>query len=334
MQANNTGRFRGFTRRLQLVAAVAAIGLLASGCLLGQDDAGGGAEPGSLAKKADLEGVEITVGGKEFTEQLNLCEITAYALESAGAKVTRKCGLSGSNTTRAALKSGKIDTYWEYTGTAWISYLKHTKPVAGADAQYDAVAKEDEKENDIVWLDKAPFNNTYAVATTNANADKSGVKSLSAYAKLANEDAAGAGICVNGEFSSRDDGLPGVQKHYGFKLPAKSVATLEEGAIYKAIDNQDPCKFGMVTPTDGRIKGLGLTVLQDDKEFFPIYNPAPNVRKSVLDENPEVAKALNPLAGALDLKTIQGLNTKVDIDGEKPKDVAKEWLQQEGFIGK
>ncbi|MQA03294.1 MAG: glycine/betaine ABC transporter substrate-binding protein [Streptosporangiales bacterium] len=334
MHAKESGRGGRLTRRLQLAAGVAAVGLLASGCLLGEDSAGGDAEPGSLAKSADLEGVEITVGSKEFTEQLNLCEITALALESAGADVTRKCGLSGSNTTRTALTSGKIDVYWEYTGTAWISYLKHTKPVAGADAQYDAVAKEDKSKHDIVWLDKAPFNNTYAVATTNENAKKSGVTSLSAYSKLANENVGDAGMCVNGEFSSRDDGLPGVQKHYGFKLPSKSVATLEEGAIYKAIDKQSPCKYGMVTPTDGRIKGLGLTVLKDDKAFFPIYNPAPNVRKPVLDKNPAVAKALNPLAKALDLKTIQELNTKVDIDGEKPKDVAEEWLQKEGFIGK
>lgn len=335
MHSTENRRGRPF-RPLQLIAAFAAVGVLASGCLLGSDESGGGkeAEPGSLAKSAKLDGVKLTVGSKEFTEQLVLCEITAQALQSAGAEVTRKCGLSGSNTTRTALTSGNIDMYWEYTGTAWISYLKHTKPVEGSDPQYDAVAKEDKEKHKIVWLDKASFNNTYAIATTNEFAEKNSIKSLSDYAKLGKSKPADAKICVNGEFSSRDDGLPGVEKHYKFKLPAKSVATLEEGSIYKAIDSNKPCNFGMVTPTDGRVKGLGLTILEDDKAFFPVYNPAPNVRQEVLDKNPDIAKALNPISAKLDLKSIQTLNGKVDIDGEKAEDVAQQWLQDQGFIGK
>jgi len=319
------------------VATAAAAALLLGGCALGEDapdtSGTGAAKPGSLAKLASLKGVSVTVGSKEFTEQLILCEITAQALQSAGAKVTRKCGLSGSDTTRKALTSGNIDMYWEYTGTAWISYLKHTKPVPGADAQYDAVAKEDKAKNGIVWLDRAPFNNTYAIATAGKVAKSTGVTSLSAYAKLAKSKPSDASLCVNGEFSSRDDGLPGVEKAYGFKLPASEVKTLEEGAIYNAIGKSDPCQFGMVATTDGRIKGLKLTVLKDDKAFFPVYNPAVTIRKQVLDKNPGIAKVLNPIAKALDTDLMQNLNTQVDITGLRPPETAQKWLKSKGFIG-
>jgi osmoprotectant transport system substrate-binding protein len=324
------------TRTRKAAAVTAALALLTGGCALGADsDAGSSqkAAPGSLAKLASLKGVKVTVGSKEFTEQLILCEITAQALQSAGATVQRKCGLSGSDTTRKALTSGNIDMYWEYTGTAWISYLKHTKPVAGAEAQYKAVADEDKAKNKIVWLDRAPFNNTYAIAAAGKVAQRTGVTSLSAYAKLAKSKPADASLCVNGEFSSRDDGLPGVQKAYGFKLPASSVKTLEEGAIYNAIGKSDPCNFGMVATTDGRIKGLKLTVLKDDKAFFPVYNPAVNIRKQVLDAHPGIAKVLNPIAKSLDTDLMQSLNTEVDVKGLRPPETATKWLKSKGFIG-
>lgn len=321
------------TRRL--VASLAAIAMLTSGCLLGSDTSGtGNVQAGSLAEHAKLNGTELSIGSKEFTEQLVLCEITALALQSAGADVTRKCGLSGSNTTRQALLSGNIDIYWEYTGTAWISYLTHITPIKDSNAQYHAVAKEDLANNKIAWLDKAAFNNTYGIAVTREYADKTSVTNLSNYAKLANNRPTAAKICVNGEFSSRDDGLPGVEKHYRFTLPNRSIATLETGSIYKAVDNHNPCNFGVVTTTDGRIKGLGLTLLTDDRAFFPIYNAAPNLRQTTLDQSPDIAKALNPIAEKLTLKTMQTLNGDVDIRGEAPRDVAQRWLQDQGFVGK
>ena len=322
--------------RTSKVAALALAGLLAGGCALGADPTSGGqktAAPGSLAKAASLKGTTVTVGSKEFTEQLILCEITAQALESAGATVHRRCGLSGSDTTRKALTSGNIDMYWEYTGTAWISYLKHTKPVAGAAKQYEAVAKEDAAKNHIVWLDRAPFNNTYAIATAGKVARQRGITSLSDYAKLAERDPGAASLCVNGEFSTRDDGLPGVEKAYDFKLPSSSVKTLQEGAIYNAIGKSDPCNFGMVATTDGRIKGLKLTVLKDDKSFFPVYNPAVTIRKQVLDAHPGIAKVLNPVAHALSTDLMQRLNSEVDIKGMRPPETARSWLKSKGFIG-
>ncbi|MGH3358886.1 MAG: glycine betaine ABC transporter substrate-binding protein [Nocardioidaceae bacterium] len=315
---------------LRSLAATAAVGLALTGCSLDEEPE---AKAGSLAEDASLDGASLTVGSKEFTEQLILCEITAQALESAGADVERSCGLAGSDTTHAALTSGEIDMYWEYTGTTWISYLKHTEPIPDAQKQYDAVAKEDLAENDIEWLDPAQYNSTYAIAVASDVAEDLGVTSLSDYAKLANESPEDASMCVNAEFEVRNDGLPGLEKKYGFELPSSSVSSIAMGTIPKAVSESDPCNFGDMTSVDGRIPALDLTVLEDDKAFFPIYNPAVNVDKDVLADNPDIAKVMNPIAAALDEQAIQQLNAEVDIEGLQPEDAAKTWLQEHDFIG-
>ncbi|MGH3354757.1 MAG: glycine betaine ABC transporter substrate-binding protein [Nocardioidaceae bacterium] len=317
---------------LLVAATIASATMLLGGCALGSDTQPT-AEAGSLAKDASLDGATITVGSKEFTEQLILCEITAQALESAGATVERKCGLSGSDTTRTALTSSEIDLYWEYTGTAWIGYLKHTDPIPDATKQYETVAQEDLAENDIEWLDPAKYNSTYAIAVASKVAEQLDVTSLSDYANLANSDPKQASMCVNTEFEARNDGLPGLEKKYGFELPANSVSTIAEGAIPKAVSESDPCNFGDMTSVDGRIQSLDLTILEDDQHFFPVYNPAVTVNKDVLAKNPDIAKVMNPIAAELDEEAIQKLNAEVDIDGLQPEDVAQTWLQDKGFIG-
>jgi osmoprotectant transport system substrate-binding protein len=314
-----------------LSSAVLGAGLLA-GCGLG-DAPPSDVSAGSLADKADLSGAEVAVGGKEFTEQLILCEITAQALESAGATVDRTCGLSGSATVRSALTSGDIDMYWEYTGTGWITHLGETKPIADPDELYQAVAEQDEDKNSIVWLDPAPANNTYAVAASSETAEKTGVDTLSAYAELAESDPAAAGFCGAAEFFGREDGWPGLQKAYGFELPDGQVSELAAGAIYNSIDKAKPCPFGEVFATDGRIAALDLVVLKDDKNFFTAYNPAVTIRKDTLDENPGIADVLAPVSDALTDETLQSLNANVDVDGQTPEQTAKDWLVKEGFVG-
>lgn len=321
-----------FSRRAACTtAAVLALTLLAGGCSIGTKKT---ATAGSLAQNASLKGAAFTVGSKEFTEQEVLCQITIQALRSAGATVNEKCGLSGSNTVRSALTSGRIDLYWEYTGTAWISYLKHTTPITDPAKQYQAVAQEDLSKYQVQWLRPAPFNNTYALAVKQSLGQQLGVTTLSDYAKLAQSDPAKASLCVASEFVARNDGLPGLEKTYGFTLPIGHIATLAEGAIYSSIGKSRPCNFGEVFTTDGRIKGLGLTALQDDKQFFPVYNPAVTVRKSVADANPNLAKVLEPISQALDTTSMQQLNTAVDIEGQQPAKVAQSWLQSKGFIGR
>jgi osmoprotectant transport system substrate-binding protein len=319
-------------RSVELVSiAITSAGLLA-GCGLG-DSPPSDVSAGSLAEAGDLSGVEVTVGGKEFTEQLILCEVTAQALESVGASVERTCGMSGSATVRSALTSGDIDMYWEYTGTGWITHLGETEPIADPQELYQSVAERDEQKNSIVWLDPAPANNTYAVAASREKAKELGVETLSAYAELANSDAAAASFCGAAEFFGRDDGWPGLQDAYGYQLPDTHVSELAAGAIYNAIDKAKPCAFGEVFATDGRIAALDLVVLQDDKDFFTAYNPAVTVRKEALDADPAIADVLAPVAEALTDQTLQSLNAEVDVDGATPEKTAKDWLVKEGFVG-
>ncbi|MBO0829711.1 MAG: glycine betaine ABC transporter substrate-binding protein [Streptosporangiales bacterium] len=318
-------------RKAAAVALVAGITMLLPGCSLNSSPS---AKKGSLADKADLKGTTVTVGSKEFTEQLVLCNITSLALKSAGATVKTKCGLSGSNTARTALTSGSIDMYWEYTGTAWVNYLKHTKPITDSVQQYDAVAKEDLAKNQIKWLDRSTANNTYALAVKTTTANQLQVKTLSDYAKLAKSDPTKASVCIASEFAGRSDGWPGVEKTYGFTMPKANVATLAEGAIYNAVGKGKPCNFGESFTTDGRIKALKLTTLTDDKKFFPVYNPALNVRQSVVKAHPGIATVMNEVTKGIDTKTLQDLNSRVDVSGQDPKKVAEDWMKSKGYIGK
>jgi len=302
-----------------------------SGCALGQSPAGD-VKPGSLGEQGALKGASVTVGSKEFTEQLVLCEITSLSLESAGATVKRSCGLSGTNSVRAALTSGNIDVYWEYTGTGWVTHLKQTTTVTDPKKLYQDVAAQDLAKNNIVWFAPAPANNTYSIAAAKEKASALGVSTISDYAKLATSDPAKASFCGASEFFGRNDGWPGVQKTYAFTLPKANTAELASGPIYNSIDKSDPCTFGEVFATDGRVEALGLTVLKDDKNFFPVYNPALTVRKEVADKYPKLRDVIAPIAAALDDATLRSLNAKVDVGGDTPEVVAKTWLQQKGFM--
>jgi len=304
-------------RRAVLAAAAVLVASFVASC--GGDES----TSGSARSGGQLTGASFTVGGKQFTEQKILCEITAQALEAAGAKVKRQCGLSGSATVRTALTSERIDMYWEYTGTGWITHLKNTKPIPDSQQQYDAVAKDDLAKNKIKWLERAPFDNTYAIGVRKDNLPD--VKTISDYAKLVQSDPSKGSLCVATEFTNRDDGLPGLEKTYGFK--GEKLSTLEEGAIYNSIKKASPCNFGEVFTTDGRIEGLGLRVLEDDKKFFAIYNPALNVRDNVLQKHPKLAEVINPIAKALDTKTMQKLNADFDVRGDTAAQIAESFLE-------
>jgi len=277
----------------------------------------------------DLTGKSFTVGSKEFTEQLILGQITKLMLEDAGATV-EYTGLGGSSVVRTALTSGDIDMYWEYTGTGWINHLGNTTPVVGTKAQFDAV-KEADAANNIVWLDPAPLNNTYAIALATEKATELSLASLSDVATYAGANPDKATLCAASEFLARNDGLPGLEAAYGTKF--SNVATLELGLIPPAIDTGTDCLFGEVFATDSRIVELGLTVLEDDKSFFPAYEPSLNVRQEVFDANPGLAELFAPVSAVLDTATMTALNAKVDVDGEEAEDVARTFLTEKGLLG-
>ena len=310
---------------LRLVGLIAVLAIAVAGC--GGAGGGGGGTAGGI----DLSDSEFTVGSKEFTEQLILGHITLQALEAAGATVNDQIGLAGSVAARKALESGEIDMYWEYTGTGWITYLGHTDPIPDRQKQFEAVAKEDLEKNDIQWLEPpSPANNTYAFAVRSEAYDKLGVKKLSDFKQLIEENPEEATICVGTEFSTRDDGLPGMEKAYGFQFPSENVVKMDEGQIYQATDEGNRCNFGEVFATDGRIAALDLKVIEDDKNFFPLYNPALNVRKEAMD--PKIEKLFAPISEKLDTQTLQKLNAQVDVEGQLPEEVAEQWLSENGFV--
>ncbi|MEA2974078.1 MAG: osmoprotectant transport system substrate-binding protein [Actinomycetota bacterium] len=322
----STGRSR---TTIRLLAVVAVLALVAGAC--GDDSADTATSGASTTEAGLLSGSSFKVGSKEFTEQLILGQITIQVLEDAGAKVSDETGLVGSNTVRQALISGDIDLYWEYTGTGWINHLGNTAPVKGEREQFDAVAKADLEKNGVTWLEPAPFNNTYGLATSSENAAALAVSKLSDLAALQQRSANDFTLCAAAEFLARDDGLPGLETAYGFSFGDK-VSELELGLVYASVDKGDPCKFGEVFATDGRIAALGLKVLDDDKQFFASYLPSLNVRKGV-DKIPQLQQLFTPVAAALTTATMQELNSKVDVDGEQPEDVARDFLTEKGLIG-
>jgi osmoprotectant transport system substrate-binding protein len=309
----------------QLLGLFAVLTLIVAGC--------GGAGGGGASGDVDLSGAEFTVGSKEFTEQLILGQITLQVLENAGATVNDQIGLAGTVAARKALESGEIDMYWEYTGTNWITHLGHTDPIPDRQKQFEAVAKEELKKNDIdVLSPPSPANNTYTMAVRSEVYDKLGVKKLSDFKQLVEQNPEEATVCVGTEFSTRDDGLPGMEKAYDFEFPNENIVKIDEGLIYQQVDKGKQCNFGEVFQTDGRIAALDLKLIEDDESFFPIYNPALNVSKEVIEKNPQLTKLFAPISEKLTTDELQKLNAKVDVDGQLEDQVAEEWLSQNGFI--
>ena len=318
----------GILRLLGLVVIL----FVATGCGGGGGSGGGNVGGSDAGEQVSLSGAELTVGSKEFTEQLVLGQIAIQALEAAGATVNDRTGLAGTDAARKALEDGEIDMYWEYTGTGWITLLGREEPIPDAREQYEAVAEEDFEKNQIRWLKPAPANNTFAIAVRSEAAEVLGVESLSGLAVLNELRPEDTTLCAANEFLTREDGLPGLEKAYGFEVPADNVVRMEEGQIYQAIDEGEKCNFGEVFLTDGRIKGLDLTVLEDDKQFFPIYNPSLTVSEEVMDQYPEIAKVFAPISEKLDNETLRDLNAAVDVGGESPEDVARQFLRENRLL--
>jgi osmoprotectant transport system substrate-binding protein len=319
-------------RTVLITLTIAAVIMTAATGCFGSDNAT--VKPGSLADIAKLKDATFTVGSKEFTEQLISCHITSLALQSVGATVHERCGLQGSYLARAELNKGSIDMYWEYTGTAWITYNKHTEPIIDPAKLYDAVAKEDLEKNKIWWGAPAPANDSYAIAVKTSTAQELGVANISDYAKLVQTNPAKASMCVASEFNGRNDGLPGLQTAYGFTVPPTGLHVVAEVALYTNAAKGDPCIFSEVGTTNRRVKEYDLTILDDNKHFFPIYNPALTVREPVHKSYPDLAKISEPLAKALTNEELLQLNGQVDIKGDDPAKVAENWLQDKGFIGR
>ena len=155
---------------------------------------------------------------------------------------------------------------------------------------------------------------------------------MSDVANLLKTKPAEATFCIESEFSTRDDGWPGVKEAYGMNVSSGNVKQLDTGVIYTETAKGSTCNFGEVFTTDGRIPAKHLQVLEDDKHFFPVYNASLTLRQQIADKYPQIAKIFAPVAQKLTNETMRQLNAKVDVDGYEPKQVAHDWLKQQGFI--
>lgn len=311
------------------VALVIAAAALAAVFVLDPGSGGAGSAHPPLSAATDLSGQSYVVGGKDISEEQSiLCEITAAALREARATVTRRCEIGGTDATRQALLDGGIDIYWEYTGTAWQVFLGQTAKIPDPGRLYEEVRQRDLRENDVVWTARADVDDTYAFAT--AGEAGAGITSLSAMAAHIRSGAPGD-VCVEREYATRPDGLGNMARAYGVTIPPDRLRVLDGGDIYQATARGE-CLFGEVYSTDGRIPGLGLRVLADDKGFHTTYNPAPTLRRSTYERAPQVARVLDPVAGALDQPTMVALNGQVSGQGRDPRAVALDWLAAQGFV--
>jgi len=280
----------------------------------------------TVAATLPAQAESLVIGGKNFTEQQLLTEITSQYLSSQGYDIEKRAGM-GSAVLRKAQENGQIDLYWEYTGTSLLNYNKIKEKVP-ANEVYSRVKALDEKKG-LIWLNPSAANNTYALAMRISDAEKRGISTLSELAKAVNNKE-GLVLAVNAEFYARKDGLKPLQKAYDFKFPRKDIKRMDTGLTYTALKEKQ-VDVALVFATDGRIPAFGFKVLQDDKNYFPQYALTPVVRKDTLANNPKLAEQLNALSAVIDGDVMSHLNARVDVERQSVEVVADSFLGEMGL---
>jgi glycine betaine/choline ABC-type transport system substrate-binding protein len=307
---------------LVLAVAVAACG--------SDDDSGGGgggsSSGGKLIKKNSANASKsLTIGTKNFPEQYILGEIYTQALQAAGYKVKNKGSLGSEVVAFKALKQGEVDAYPEYTGTALTSFYK----VKVTDVPKDANQAFDElksklKTDKITPLPQTPFENTYRMGMTKEKAKDVGNPKTISDLKGKSQD-----LVVNGypECRQRPDCLLGVEKTYGLKFK-KFVAS---GDPYPVLD-KGSADVAFVFTTDAKLQTGKYAVLDDDKKLFPPYHITLIVRDGPLDKlGPDAKEVVTEVQKPLTNTVMRELNSRVVLDKKEPKEVASEYLKEEGF---
>jgi len=261
----------------------------------------------------------VTVGSKDFTENLIVAEIYAQALESNGIQVNRKFNI-GSSIVHTALVNKEIDLYPEYTGTGLLTVLKHDL-VTDPKQVYDIVKEEYKKQFDLAWLDYSPANDSQGLVISKAASDKYSIKTISDLQKNSDK----IRFASQGEFDQRSDGLPALIKTYGqFKF--KSSAIYDNSLKYKILTD-DKADVAVAYTTEGQLVDPKFVVLEDDKHVWPPYNLAPVISQSVLTADPKIGIVLNKVSALIDSKSIIALNAKVDVDKQEYKTVAADFFK-------
>jgi osmoprotectant transport system substrate-binding protein len=290
------------------------VGLLALVCLLGC------APPRSS---------RITIGAKNFTEQVVLGELLAQEIEAVtGERVDRRFYLAGSYICQQALASGRIDGYVEYTGTALTAILKQPLPPPGkrdAASVLGTVRSLYESRYGVRVGAPLGFEDTFAMVVRGDDARRLGLKTISD----AIGPAAGWRLGVGYEFEERPDGLKGLEAAYGLKF-TESPRVMDLGLLYRAlVEKQVDMVAG--NSTDGPIRALGFVVLEDDRHYFPPYEAVPLVREDSIRRHPGIQEAENRLAGKVSADEVRAMNDAVDGRHRDVGDVVREFRKGKGL---
>jgi osmoprotectant transport system substrate-binding protein len=298
----------------------------------------------------------VVVGSKDFTEQFILGNMYLLVLQDLGLETEDALNLGGTQIAHQALESGDIDTYPEYTGTALVEVLglsvedvladfqgagatpvgdaaMSATPVSGGgsleDYVYQIVKDAYQEQFNLTWLAYSPFNNTQALAVKRAWSEENGVTTISQLAEIAGD----LTISAPADFPEREDGLLGLQRVYDAGFNEIEVLPVAPGLKYQALLD-DEAQVVLAFGTDGQIAGYDLVVLEDDLGLWPPYNVAPVVQTALLDANPDIATRFDEVTTSLTGEVMSGLNWRVDGDEKAdPADVAREYLEENGFIG-
>lgn len=314
------------TRRdfLKLGGAVATAGMGATAGCTGTITGGGGTTATVIA--SSMQWTEAELMGYLGFESLKAN--TDFEIEN-------ELALGGSSQVFQAVKSGEVDFYHLYTGGALLTIPPKREEIPDSPKEVYEVAKKDMQDrHGLTYLQRADFNNTYALAARPQWQEKAGVENISQFAEYVSSGNTDFTVVLGPEFAQRDDGWPGMTKAYGFADAAGQLNIKEIGAdlTYQTM-GEGQADVGMVFTTNPQIKQYDLVVLPDDQNFFPPYNPAPLVNGETVDANPEIEEPLNAPMGALnDEKTVIDLNARIALQDEDVQAVAQDFLSSEGII--
>ena len=279
---------------------------------------------------------KIIVGSKIDTEGSLLAQMIILMLRDNGFEVTDESQFGPTAIVKAALESGEIDIYPEYTGNGAFFFDEADSVVwKDAEAGYERVKELDLEQNNIVWLQPAPANNTWAIAVRQDLAEENNLVSMDDFAAFVN---GGGEIKLIGseEFVSSPAALPAFQEAYGFTLADDQIVTVSSGDTTQtekaAGEGTDGINAAMAYGTDGTIDAFDLVILSDPRGVQPVYAPAPRVRGEIMDMYPEIADILDPVFESLTLEILQELNGRIGVAGENPADVASDYLTENGFL--
>lgn len=320
MQSVDTQRRR--KRSIGLVVGAAALVFLSVAC--------------SPAEVEVVEKGPVVVASKIDTEGALLGSMIVQVLQNDGFVVNDRTQFGPTDVIRRAIINGEIDLYPEYTGNGAFFFSDGPQDVWNNAADgYEAVRELDREANDIVWLQPAPANNTWAIAVREDLAEAEGLSSLEDLAAFMN-DGGQVKLAGSEEFASRDDALPAFEDAYGFEFNSDRLLLLSGGdtavTAQAAARQTDGVNLAMAYGTDGQLSALGLRVLEDTLGVQPVYQPAPIVRAAVLDEYPEIESLLAPVFEGLTLDVLQGLNAAIQVEGRDASAVAQEYLSEHGFL--